>query len=203
MADPSGGRPRGPVAAMTGLWRGVRGDWAALVAGRDRYFGQRLTAVDLPRELVTKVGLQVLLVARTAACLETAGLPTAARLASAALRHLYQVDIDRRAILEPGVSVIHGTGLVVGAGVRLGPGTVLLHDVTLDAGTDPDTGEVGAPTLEHDVHLGPGVTILGPVTIGARTKVMAGAVVTRSVPAGSLVRPAAPRLARGPGATGS
>ena len=87
----------------------------------------------------------MLLVARTAACLETAGLPTAARLASAALRHLYQVDIDRRAILEPGVSVIHGTGLVVGAGVRLGPGTVLLHDVTLDAGTRSGHRRGGRP----------------------------------------------------------
>jgi serine acetyltransferase len=44
--------------------------------------------------------------------------------------------------------------------------------------------------LGRDVHVGPGATIIGPISVGDRTKVMAGAVLTRSVPPDSLVRPA-------------
>lgn len=180
--------------ALRTFVRGVRGDVRALVAGRAKYFGERLRPRDVPGLLVSKVGLQILVVARTEALLHDAGLPRAAGLAGATLRHLYGAEVSPRAILEPGIAVIHGTGLVVGDGVRVGPGAILLHDVTLDR--DPD-GEAGAPTLEADVHVGPGATILGPVVIGAGTKIMAGAVVTRSVPPGSLVRPApAPERSR-------
>jgi serine acetyltransferase len=44
--------------------------------------------------------------------------------------------------------------------------------------------------LGRDVHVGPGATLLGPIHVGDRTKVMAGAVLTKSVPADSLVKPA-------------
>jgi serine acetyltransferase len=44
--------------------------------------------------------------------------------------------------------------------------------------------------LGRDVHVGPGATLLGPIHVGDRTKIMAGAVLTKSVPPDSLVKPA-------------
>jgi serine O-acetyltransferase len=46
---------------------------------------------------------------------------------------------------------------------------------------------VGAPRLERNVHVGPGATILGPIVVGEGTKIQAGALLTTSVPARSLV----------------
>jgi serine acetyltransferase len=57
-------------------------------------------------------------------------------------------------------------------------------------GIDPETGAMGAPTLERNVHVGPGATLIGPILVGEGTKIMAGSVLNRSVPPNSLVRPA-------------
>jgi len=72
----------------------------------------------------------------------------------------------------------------------VGPGCILFHNVTLGVGLDPVTRESGAPTLGKDVHVGPGATLLGPIHVGDGTKIMAGAVLTHSVPPNSLVKPA-------------
>lgn len=44
---------------------------------------------------------------------------------------LYAIDIDYRSRIEGGVIIIHGVGLVVGAGVYIKTGTTLYHQVTL------------------------------------------------------------------------
>jgi serine acetyltransferase len=64
--------------------------------------------------------------------------------------------------------------------------------VTLGEGIDPQTREVGAPHLHRNVHVGPGATLLGPIEVGEGTKIMAGAVLSQSVPPNSLVKPADP-----------
>src|SRR5262249_20694207 len=76
----------------------------------------------------------------------------------------------------------------------VGPGCILFQNVTLGMGIDPVTRKSGAPTVEANVHLMPGATLLGPITIGEGSKVMAGAVLTESVPADSLVETPSPNV---------
>jgi serine O-acetyltransferase len=111
-------------------------------------------------------------------------------VASRLIRHLYGAEIHWNAEVADGVSIVHGNGLVLSHQARVGPGCILFHNVTLGVGLDPVTRESGAPTLGKDVHVGPGATLLGPIHVGDGTKVMAGAVLTHSVPPNSLVKPA-------------
>ena len=52
----------------------------------------------------------------------------------------------------------------------------------------------GAPLLEKNVHVGIGATLYGPITVGEGTKIMAGCVLSRSVPARSIVEAPTPQV---------
>src|SRR5690606_15886780 len=101
-------------------------------------------------------------------------------------------EIHWDADIAPGISIVHGNGLVISKAAKVGPGCILFHQVTLGEGIDPETRAVGAPHLVADVHVGPGAKLLGPITVGAGSKIMAGVVLTRSVPPGSLVQAPVP-----------
>jgi serine O-acetyltransferase len=98
------------------------------------------------------------------------------------------MEIHCNAQIDPGVSIVHGLGLVISHASHVKSGCILSQNVTLGEARDLKTKKKGAPTLENNVHIGPGATILGPVTIGANSKIMAGAVVTESVPPFSIVK---------------
>jgi serine O-acetyltransferase len=139
---------------------------------------------------VKKIGFQMMIATRVMRLCRDSGVPGAAQVASRLIRHLYAAEIHWNTEIEPGVSIVHGTGLVLSHRSKVGQGCILFHNVTLGEGVDPDTRESGAPTLEQDVHIGPGATLIGPITIGAGSKIMAGSVVTKSVPPHSIVKPA-------------
>ena len=61
---------------------------------------------------------------------------------------------------------------------------------------DPVTKIQGAPSLGANVHVGPGAVLLGPISVGEGSKILAGAVLTESVPPGSVVRPAPVEIVR-------
>ena len=110
-----------------------------------------------------------------------------AMITSRMIRHIYSAEIHWDADLAPGVSLVHGTALVLSREARVGSGCILFQSVTLGISIDPVTRIVGGPTLEENVHVGPGASVLGPITIGRDTKIMANAVVMATVPAYSLV----------------
>jgi serine O-acetyltransferase len=168
----------------------VRADFGSVQRYREKYHHERVSLRRLPVDAVRKVGFQMLIATRAMRLARDLKLPLLPRLASRAIRHLYGAEIHWNAELADGVSLVHGTGLVLSHAARVGPGCILFHNVTLGLGLDPDTRETGAPTLGRDVHVGPGATLLGPIHVGDGTKIMAGAVLTRSVPANSLVKPA-------------
>jgi len=115
-------------------------------------------------------------------------VPLVPQVMSRLIRHLYGAEIHWDARIEPGVSIVHGVGLVLSHAAVVGQGCILFQNVTLGENLDGATGRIGAPRLERDVHVGPGATVLGPITVGEGSKVMAGTVLTRSVPARSLVQ---------------
>ena len=88
---------------------------------------------------------------------------------------------------------IFGLGLAISYAARVRHGCILFQNVTLGYGPDPETKVGGAPLLEKNVHVGIGATLYGPITVGEGTKIMAGCVLSRSVPARSIVEAPVPQ----------
>jgi serine acetyltransferase/GT2 family glycosyltransferase len=149
---------------------------------------------QLGREVVEKIGLQMLVAYRLMRFFRASGRPLLAKIVSRLIRHLYGADIHWDAELAPGVMIVHGVGLVIGHSVRVGAGCILFQHVTLGEGIDPQTREVGSPQIGADVHIGPGASVIGPVMVGARCKITGGARLAQSVPEDSLVETAPPQV---------
>lgn len=165
----------------------VRRDYANVQRYRGKYHGDEISLTRMPLHLVTKIGFQMMSATRLMHLFRDAGVPVLPQVVSRLMRHAYACEVHWDARIAPGISVVHGNGLVISHAATIDEGCILFHNVTLGEGIDPETREVGAPHLERDVHVGPGVTLLGPITIGRGSKIAAGAVVSQSVPPYSLV----------------
>jgi serine O-acetyltransferase len=170
--------------------RSVRADYATVQRYRAKYHGDERARAPQPADAVSKIGFQMMIAMRAMALVRDARLPLLPQVASRLIRHAYGAEVHWNTTLRDGIAIVHGTGLVLSHRAVIGEGCILFHNVTLGEGLDPETKETGAPTLGRDVHVGPGATLLGPIHVGDGTKIAAGAVLMRSVPAGSLVRPA-------------
>ncbi len=148
----------------------------------------------LARDLVTRIGFQMLVACRAMRFFVDARVPLAPQIMSRMIRHLYGSDIHWDAEIEPGVVIVHGMGLAVSSAARVQRGVILFQHVTLGMSFDPETRTTGAPLVEQNVHVGAGSTLVGPITIGARSKVTANCFVRASVPPDSLVEAAAPAV---------
>lgn len=178
--------------ALTDFAKAVRADYGSLQRYRQKYHSESIPTSRLPIDAVKKIGFQMMLATRAMRLVRDLKVPLGAQVGSRLIRHLYGAEIHWDAELEGGISIVHGTGLVLSHRATIGEGCILFHNVTLGEALDPVTKVSGAPTLGKDVHVGPGATLLGPIHVGDGTKIMAGAVLTRSVPPNSLVKPAEP-----------
>ncbi len=86
---------------------------------------------------------------------------------------LFACYIPPTAILEDGVNIAHGIGIVIHQGSVIGKGTKIYQNVTIGGGNGPKIGE--------NCILGCGCCILGDITIGNNVKIGANAVVLENV----------------------
>lgn len=184
------GKLNGLVQAGTIFVHDVLADYGAVQKNRAKYHGEKISRKRLPIDLLRKVGFQTAFGVRVMQFARNAKLPLAPALCSRLLRHLYGVEVHWDAKIGPGLSIVHGTGLVISHRATVGPNCILFHNVTLGEGLDPKTKERGAPVLQAGVHVGPGCTLLGPITVGRGSKLAAGSVLTVSVAENSVVLPA-------------
>ena len=126
-------------------------------------------------------GFHVLVYHRVAHWLYRRGHFFLARLVSQRARRRTGIEIHPGAQIGPGLFIDHGMGIVVGETAVIGANCTIYHQVTL-GGTGKDVGK-RHPTIGDNVLIGAGATILGPVTIGHNTRVAAGSVVLRCLPA--------------------
>ena len=176
----------------------VLADFGSTQRYRQKYFGEKVSLKRLPVDAVRKVGFQMLVATRTMRLLRDLKLPVLPMVASRLIRHLYGAEIHWNAEVADGVSIVHGNGLVLSHGAVVGPHCILFQGVTLGESIDPSSREVGAPRLEAGVHVGPGAVLIGPIVVGEGSKVMANAVVDRTVPPRSIVRTATIEVERRP-----
>lgn len=90
-------------------------------------------------------------------------------------------DIHPAAQLGAGIMLDHGSGIVIGETVVVEDDVSILQNVTL-GGTGKDLG-ARHPVIRRGVLIGAGAKILGRIEIGAFSKVAAGSVVLKDVPA--------------------
>ena len=177
----------------------VRADHAAMRSTRERYptDGTSMHSAGLLSDAIRKVGFQMLIAVRVMRLVQDLHIPFGGPIVSRLIRHVYGAEIHWHATIADGVGFVHGVGIVISHGAVVGPGCVLSQNITLGESIDPFTRKVGAPMLGSNVHIGAGAVLLGPICVGNETKIMANAVLDRSVPPRSLVRiPAATIEAR-------
>ena len=93
------------------------------------------------------------------------------------------IEIHPGAQIGRGLFIDHGAGVVIGETAVVGDNCTIYHGVTL-GGTGKGEGK-RHPTVGNDVLLGAGVKVLGPIEIGDGSRIGAGSVVLRPVPAGA------------------
>jgi serine O-acetyltransferase len=109
-------------------------------------------------------------------------LVTLYRVVKLPWRILLNVYIPPSVRIGPGLCLIHPNNILIAPDVVIGANCLIFHEVTIGTGPTP-----GVPTLGDDVDVYVGARVLGGVTIGDNSMVGANCVVTRSVPAGSVV----------------
>jgi serine O-acetyltransferase len=105
-----------------------------------------------------------------------------ARFFQSRISELFDVDIHPAARLGKGIMIDHATGVVIGETAVVEDDVSMLHGVTL-GGTGKETGD-RHPKVRRGVLLSMGAKILGNIEIGEYSRVGAGSVVLKSVPAG-------------------
>jgi serine O-acetyltransferase len=98
---------------------------------------------------------------------------------------VFQTDINPAVPLGKGIFLDHATGLVVGETAVIEDDVSILQDVTL-GGTGKEDGD-RHPKIRQGVLIGAGAKILGNIEVGRCSKVAAGSVVVKAVPAHSTV----------------
>ena len=95
------------------------------------------------------------------------------------------IEIHPGATIGKGLFIDHGSGVIIGETAIIGDNVTLYQGVTL-GGTGKETGK-RHPTLEDNVMVSAGAKILGSFTIGENSKIGAGSVVLKPVPANCTV----------------
>ena len=108
-----------------------------------------------------------------------------ARIYSNWIRAVTGVEIHPAAKIGKRFFIDHGMGVVIGATAIVGDDVMIYHDVTLGARTI-ESGK-RHPTIGNNVVIGSGAKVLGDISIGDGVKINANVVVTKSVPARTMV----------------
>lgn len=98
---------------------------------------------------------------------------------------IFGIDINPSARIGNGLMLDHGTGIVVGETATIGDNCSILQGVTL-GGTGKETGD-RHPKIGNSVLIGAGAKVLGNIRVGNCSRVAAGSVVLKDVPANTTV----------------
>ncbi len=108
-----------------------------------------------------------------------------ARLISQFSRLVTGIEIHPGAKIGKGLFIDHGMGVVIGETCEIGDNVLIYQGVTL-GGTGKENGK-RHPTIGNNVMIGAGTKILGPFKVGDNSKIGAGSVVLKEVPANCTV----------------
>lgn len=98
---------------------------------------------------------------------------------------VFQTDINPAVPMGRGIFLDHATGVVIGETAVIEDEVSILQDVTL-GGTGKEDGD-RHPKVRRGVLIGAGAKILGNIEVGRCSRIAAGSVVLRPVPANTTV----------------
>ena len=146
---------------------------------------ERDPAIKSPMEVLLYPSFQVMLRYRIAHKLYLKKHYFFARWISQKAARKTGIEIHPGATIGKGLFIDHGSGVIIGETAIIGDNVTLYQGVTL-GGTGKETGK-RHPTLEDNVMVSAGAKILGSFTIGENSKIGAGSVVLKPVPANCTV----------------
>ena len=150
-----------------------------------RVIQERDPAIKSPMEVLLYPSFQVMLRYRVAHKLYLKKHYFLARWISQKAARKTGIEIHPGATIGKGLFIDHGSGVIIGETAIIGDNVTLYQGVTL-GGTGKETGKCH-PTLEDNVMVSAGAKILGSFTIGENSKIGAGSVVLKPVPANCTV----------------
>ena len=128
-------------------------------------------------------GLHAVWMHRVAHFLWKLKLPLIPRLISHFNRFLTGIEIHPGATIGKKFFIDHGSGVVIGETTEIGDNVLLYSEVVL--GGTSLAKKKRHPTLKDNVVVGAGAKVLGAITLGEGSKVGAGSVVVKDLPAGA------------------
>ena len=108
-----------------------------------------------------------------------------ARSVSQISRFFTGIEIHPGATIGRRFFIDHGMGIVIGETCEIGDNVSVFQGVTL-GGTGKEKGK-RHPTIKDNVLIATGAKVLGSITVGENSKIGAGSVVLKEVPANSTV----------------
>lgn len=135
--------------------------------------------------VLTYSGLHAIWSHRIAHALFKMNLHFLARIVSQVSRFFTGIEIHPGAKIGRRLFIDHGMGVVIGETCEIGDDVTIYQGVTL-GGTGKEKGK-RHPTIEDNVLIASGAKVLGSITVGENSKIGAGSVVLKEVPADSTV----------------
>ncbi|MBM7707495.1 serine O-acetyltransferase [Chryseomicrobium aureum] len=148
-------------------------------------FEQDPAARSVFEVVLTYSGLHAIWAHRIAHTLFKNKLFFLARAVSQISRFFTGIEIHPGAKIGRRFFIDHGMGVVIGETCEIGDDCILFQGVTL-GGTGKEKGK-RHPTLGNNVLVATGAKVLGSITLGDNSKVGAGSVVLKDVPANATV----------------
>lgn len=148
-------------------------------------FEQDPAARSVFEVVLTYSGLHAIWAHRIAHALFKNKLYFLARAVSQISRFFTGIEIHPGAKIGRRFFIDHGMGVVIGETCEIGDDCILFQGVTL-GGTGKEKGK-RHPTLGNNVLVATGAKVLGSITLGDNSKVGAGSVVLKDVPANATV----------------
>lgn len=101
------------------------------------------------------------------------------------IRIIFSSDISLRSRIGPGLIIVHGHDIVIGANVVIGMQCKIFNGVTL-GNKDTESNVNLQPSIGDNVILSTGCKVLGDVIVGSNSIVGANSVVLKNVPDNSI-----------------
>jgi serine O-acetyltransferase len=109
------------------------------------------------------------------------------------------IELPLELEVGPGFCILHGWGLVVNGGAKLGRNVTVMQGVTIgraDAISADGSRSTGYPVIGNDVWIGPGAVVVGGVHIGDGCRILPNSVVTTDLEPGSMAGGAPAKVVR-------
>ena len=97
---------------------------------------------------------------------------------------LLSIDISEKTSIGKNFRIDHGQGLVINHKTIIGDNVIVRQNTTIGNKGD---GDSACPIIGNNVNIGANVVIIGKIRIGEDSVIGAGTVVTKDVPANSVV----------------